>query len=180
MNSWFLPVIGLAMLVQAAPLEARAGATVKSYHFSDSVKFDRGDFTIRRNFLDNSGNLQFVLECYSLNDDKREYFAQKSGSDPVADLSCYLRDVSHPSEYTILGLPGGSLQFSPAFFWFSDVSRCRSKYVVTATVRGVLVKFEFTNINAIKKTAMLKFGISPKITATNTHLSESAYAKSCS
>ena len=153
---------------------------IKETHFSTEARFDRGGFEIQFPVLNRDGNTAFQISCYSLGDEAREEFATRTGSDPVADLSCYVKDVNVVNEYTILGLNGESLQFTPAFFWLSDMNRCTTdSYRLTAFLRGINISFIFSHIDFEKKIANLQISVYPMEAASNNKLTEQSFHIGC-
>lgn len=168
------------MLIQAACSGGNGTLAINESSFSIPVKMDRSGYSFEKYIKNKDGQNKFLLSCYSLDDESRESFSIKSGSDPVADLSCYLKDIGSNNEYTILGLPGEGLQFSPAFFWSKDLARCGSgSYNLRATLRGLTVIFQFSNFNSNNKSAIMTINIENSPSATNLHLNDSAYLIFC-
>ncbi len=120
------------------------------------------------------------ISCYSLSDARREKFAAEEGSDPVADLSCYVKDLRRKNEFTMLGLAGESLQFTPAFFWLSDVEKCAPRsFRMEAWLRGIGVSFAFANIDRSAKAAEMEIAVTAMPSAKNDRLTRATYRSYC-
>jgi hypothetical protein len=170
----------MAFLASCAGAQSPPAEPINSAQFSTRVSFGRDGYVARFPITNLSGKVVFEISCYSLDDERREEFAAQNGTDPVADLSCYLKDLSREHEYTMLGLEGESLQFTPAFFWFSDIGKCTSgSYRLQASVRLASFLFKFSNINLADKTASLDINVEPMPSATNDKLTEQSYQAGC-
>lgn len=155
--------------------------TFEQIEFISQASFARTGYVVHFPVTNRSGEVLIEISCYSLDDEAREAFAVKPGSDPVADLSCYAKDLGRPNEFTMLGLNGESLQFTPAFFWFSDIAKCASgSYHLGAQLRGVAFSFSFLNIDVNGKTADMGIHAAPMVSAKNDSLTEESYRSYCS
>lgn len=148
--------------------------------FSAEVSFARDGYVLRQPVMLPAGELAIDISCYSLDDEAREEFARVIGSDPVADLSCYVKEIDRENEYTMLGLNGEPLQFTPGFFWFSDVIKCEgNKFRLDASLRGVVIQFEFSDIDRDAKSARLDARVDQSPTAINEWLDDRSYQTRC-
>jgi hypothetical protein len=170
----------MSLLASCADAQSPSHNQINSAQFSSKASFARKGYIARYPITDSSGKTVFEVSCYSLDENQREKFAQGTGTDPVADLSCYVKDISRKHEYTMLGIEGESLQFTPAFFWLAEIGECNSgSYRLKAAVRGVEILFIFSNINVSQKSADLAIDVKPMASATNVKLTEQSYKKGC-
>ena len=154
---------------------------LKEARFATSVNFARDGYIAHFPILNDSGRKIIDIACYSLDDQHREAFAVKNNSDPVADLSCYVKDLGRRHESTMLGLDGEALQFSPGFFWFSDVEEChKGNYIRNDKLRGLRIQFIFSQIDKEAKRAELVVKVYPETAAVNDRLTDDSYWSSCS
>lgn len=168
------------MSISCADQRSQSRIGINSTLFEGKASFARQGYQESFVVKDLKGNVAAIISCYSLNDKSREDFATKFGSDPVADLSCYANDVRQKDEFTMLGLAGESLQFTPAFFWLNDVGRCaQTSYHMEAWLRGMKYLFEFSEIDLSKKSAKLKIVVTPMAAATNKRLTKTSYRIYC-
>jgi len=180
MKGFLQTAILVASLASCAGTSGSSANQVDEAHFSGKVSFAREGFEDHFPVFSRDGEKALEISCYSLDDSSREKFASRTGTDPVADLSCYAKDLSRDHEYTMLGIDGESLQFTPAFFWFSDVSKCAPKsYNLTASLRGIEISFVFSHIDQARKTSDLIIDVSPKASATNASLTERSFNVGC-
>jgi len=174
----------ILMLVLAASCSASVMSPfpgLKEAKFATSASFARDGYIGHFPILNASGRKIIDISCYSLDDDRREAFALKNKSDPVADLSCYIKDIGRTNESTMLGLNGESLQFTPGFFWFSDVVNCGDKsYNMRAKLRGISISFIFSHIDSDTKRSALVIQVSPDSSATNDRLTDQSFRSYCS
>lgn len=155
--------------------------TFGEMEFATQASFERTGYVAHFPITNLSGETLIQISCYSLDDEAREEFAVKSGTDPVADLSCYAKDMGRTNEYTMLGINGESLQFTPAFFWFSDIAKCASgSYHLDAQLRGVGFSFSFLNIDVDGKISDMEIHVAPMVSAKNDSLTEQSYRAYCS
>ena len=174
-------------MILMVALAASCGASVKpsfpglrEAKFATRADFSRDGYTAHFPVLNTSGRKIIDISCYSLDDEHREAFASKNKSDPVADLSCYVKDLGRVDESTMLGLDGESLQFTPGFFWFSDVMKCGDRsYSMRANLRGVSISFVFSHIDSDSKRSDLAIQVSPNISAKNDRLTDQSFQSHC-
>tara|TARA_R110000782_G_scaffold13999_8_gene41418 strand:+ start:69067 stop:69660 length:594 start_codon:yes stop_codon:yes gene_type:complete len=185
---WNALMLRYSYVILMMVLASSCGESVKSSFpglkeakFATSAGFARDGYTAHFPILNASGRKIIDISCYSLDDDHREAFAWKNKSDPVADLSCYVKDIGRADESTMLGLDGESLQFTPGFFWFSDVVKCGDgSYNMTAKLRGVSISFIFSRISRDTKRSDLVIQVSPDTSATNERLTDQSFRSYCS
>lgn len=169
-----------ASLASCAGTSGSSAQQVDETRLSTKVSFAREGFEKHFPVLFRDGKKALEVSCYSLDDTSREEFASNTGTDPVADLSCYVKDIRRNHEYTMLGIDGESLQFTPAFFWFSDVSKCAPKsYRLTASLRGIEISFDFSHIDRARKTSDLSIYVHPMASATNDRLTAQSFNAGC-
>ena len=155
-------------------------AQIDEVHFSSKASFARDGYTEHFPIFNLAGEKVLEVSCYSLDDENREKFSVDTGTDPVADLSCYVKDIAREHEYTMLGIDGESLQFTPAFFWISEVNKCDPKsYRVMAKLRQIFIEFSISHIDNIKKTGDLNIIIAPMLSATNDRLTQKSFKVGC-
>ena len=80
----------------------------------------------------------------------------------------------------MLGLEGEGLQFTPAFFWLSDIVKCSSSsYHMGASLRGLKISFAFSQIEPERKTANMEVRVTSMPNAVNDKLTEKYYEIRC-
>lgn len=165
----------------AANVEPSAFPDVKEATFRTSVSFSRNDYVAHFTITNSSGQKVIEISCYSLDDERREKFALENKTDPVADLSCYVKDINRANEFTMLGLDGESLQFTPGFFWLSDLEKCGERsYRMDAKLRGLSISFTFSRIDAVVKRSSLEISVSRDASAVNEKISDQTFRSYCS
>lgn len=177
--SYILAILFLGASCGASVRSPFAG--LKEARFATRADFARNSYVAHFPVLNGSGQKIIDISCYSLNDERREAFASKYKTDPVADLSCYVKDKSRIAEATMLGLDGESLQFTPGFFWFSDVTKCGERsYNMEAKLRGVSISFVFSHIDRDSKRGDLVIRVYPDASANNDRLNDRSFRSYCS
>lgn len=180
MATFFRATILMTLLVSCVNFPVTEIEPISNVKFRTRVSFDRDGYSAIFPVTNYTGEAVFVISCYSLDDENREKFASENGTDPVADLSCYVKDTKRDNEYSVLGLKGESLQFSPGFFWLSEISKCSaSTYVLDASARGFSFVFMLSNINTEERGADLSIDIKPMPSATNDILTDQSYRAGC-
>jgi hypothetical protein len=178
--SLFRAAVLAAFLASCGGAESPSPKQVSRTQFSSKASFAREGYVAKFPIAASSGQTVLEISCYSLNDQKRENFALANGTDPVADLSCYVKDMSREHEFTMLGLKGESLQFTPAFFWLTEIGKCGSgSYRMEASLRGIDLSFNFSNINLGEKSADLDVLVRPMPSASNDSLTDRSYEARC-
>lgn len=180
MKVLFRATIFTALLTSCAALHDPSPEVINNVQFHTRAEFGRNGYISNFPITNGIGEIIFLISCYSLDDESREEFAHSHGTDPVADLSCYVKDTSRKDEHTVLGLEGESLQFTPAFFWFSEINKCdHSSYKMEASVRGAKFSFVFSNIDINDKVADLDIIVTSMPSAMNENLIDHSYRAGC-
>lgn len=170
----------LALLSTGCSGKAGESLLPQEVNTTSNVTFSRDDFAVKIPVMSDNNSFVIQIECYSLNDDRREKFALSYGTDPVADLSCYAKDLKRPNEITMLGLAGESLQFTPAFFWFADIKKCAPQsFHLDTWLRGVKLSFRFSDIEPVSKSAKMQTRVSQMRSATNDRLTIENFKAYC-
>ncbi|WP_257548580.1 hypothetical protein [Sphingopyxis sp. DBS4] len=180
MRNPFRIIVFVVILASCAGTSSSLADQIEESHFSSKASFAREGYEVHFPVSNRDGKQVLEISCYSLDDESREKFASRKGTDPVSDLSCYVKDFSRENEYTMLGIYGESLQFTPAFFWFSEVKKCAPhSYFLKSSLRGILISFELYNIDEENKSANLNIDIIPMASATNDNLTDDTFKTIC-
>jgi hypothetical protein len=171
----------IACLASCSGAASASTGQIDEVHFSSRASFARDGYAVQFPIVDRDGARVFEISCYSLDDKAREKFALSNGTDPVSDLSCYVKDASRSNELTMLGVEEESLQFTPAFFWFDELKGCNSKssYFLKASLRGIFLSFSFSHIDKDHKSADLLVSAGPRPSAKNDSLTDQSFRVGC-